>query len=84
VNVTKKAVLVMIIVTIIAIPVSWHVSPLLTGNPTNFRLAGYVTIAIAAIFVAIGIRQWFVLSKWTSRYKTHKQLQKKVDKELDF
>ncbi len=84
VNMTKKLVLIMIIATIIAIPVSWHVSPLLTSDPSNFRLAGYVAIAIAAIFFVIGVRQWFVLSKWTSRYKTYKHLQEKVDKQLDF
>jgi energy-coupling factor transporter transmembrane protein EcfT len=81
---TKKLVLIMLIAIVIAIPVSWHVSPLLLGSPYNFRLAGIVTIFIALVFVAIGIRQWIVFSKWTTRYKSYKALQAKVDAKLDF
>jgi high-affinity Fe2+/Pb2+ permease len=80
---TKKMVIVMIVAIVVAVPVSWHVAPLL-GTSDNFRIVGYFTIAIAAIFIAIGVRQWLQLSKWTKRYKTYKELQKKVDKELDF
>ena len=39
---TKKYVVFMIIAIIVAIPVSWHVSPLLLGTPYNFMLAGIV------------------------------------------
>lgn len=84
VNKTKKMILVMIVAIVVAIPVSWHVSPLLLGTPYNFRLAGVVTIFIAAAFLVIGARQWLVLSKWTSRYKVYKELQSKVDEKLDF
>ncbi len=82
---TKKMVVIMIIAIIIAIPVSWHVAPLLTkSSGSNFRLVGYVTILIAALFLALGVRQWLVLSKWTRKYKTYKELQKKIDQKLDF
>ncbi|MDG7001308.1 MAG: hypothetical protein JRN15_19605 [Nitrososphaerota archaeon] len=84
VNRTKKMILLMIVAIIVAIPVSWHVSPLLLGTPYNFRLAGVVTIIIAAAFFAIGARQWLVLSKWTGRYKVYKEMQSKVDEKLDF
>jgi len=43
-----------------------------------------VTILIAFFFLAIGVRQWMLLSKWTGRYKRFKELQKKVDEKLDF
>jgi len=81
---TKKLVVIMIIAIVIAVPVSWHAAPLFTGSANNFKVIGYVTIAIALIFVAIGARQWLVLSKWTSKYKKYKELQKKIDNKLDF
>ncbi|HKW05765.1 MAG TPA: hypothetical protein VJN71_10735 [Nitrososphaerales archaeon] len=79
---TKKLALIMIIAIIIAVPVSWHVAPLVTG--TDFQAVGYTAIAIAIVFLGIGVRQWMVLSKWTKRYKSYKELQKKVDEKLDF
>jgi hypothetical protein len=35
-------------------------------------------------WIVIGIRQWFVLSKWTQRYEIYKELQKKIDEKLDY
>jgi hypothetical protein len=81
---TKKYVLVMIIAVIVAVPVSWHVTPLFLGSPYNFRVAGIVTIFVALAFIAIGVRQWMALSKWTERYKAYKELQAKIDAKLDF
>jgi hypothetical protein len=81
---TKKFVVIMIIAIVIAVPVSWHAAPLLTGSANSFRLIGYVTIVIALIFLAIGVRQWIVLSKWTGKYKKYKELQKKIDDKLNF
>lgn len=81
----KKMVVIMIILIVVAIPVSWHVAPLLTSSSSsNFRLVGYVTIAIAGLFVILGARQWLILSKWTNNYKKYKELQRKVDEKLDF
>ena len=79
---TKKIVLIMIIAVIVAIPVSWHVAALVKG--IAFSIVGYIAILIAIIFLAIGVRQWTVLSKWTKKYKTYKLMQKKVDEKLDF
>jgi high-affinity Fe2+/Pb2+ permease len=83
---TKKLIIGMIIAIIVAIPVSWHVSPLLLGMPYgySFRLAGIITIVVAAVFFAIGARQWILLSDWTRKYKAYKEEQKKIDKKLDF
>jgi hypothetical protein len=79
---TKKLVLIMIAAVIIAVPLSWHIAPLIRG--VGFRVIGYTAIGIAIVFIGIGARQWFVLSKWTKRYKTYKQLQEKIDRKLDF
>jgi hypothetical protein len=81
---TKKYVLVMIVAVVVAIPVSWHVTPLFLGNPYNFRVAGIVTIFIALAFIALGVSQWMAFSKWTERYKAYKELQARIDAKLDF
>ena len=81
---SKKLVLIMIIAIIVAIPLTWHVSPLLLGTPYNFRIAGIVTIVIAAVFIAVGVRQWMIISSWTRRYKSYKEMRRRVDEQLDF
>ncbi len=81
---TKRLVVLMIVAVVIAIPVTWHASALVSSSSDSFRLVGYVTVLIALVFLAIGVRQWMVLSKWTRRYKQFKELQSKVDEKLDF
>jgi hypothetical protein len=66
----------------VAIPISWHLAPLVRGTP--FKVVGYAAIATALIFLGIGVRQWTVLSKWTKKYKAYKEMQKKIDQKLDF
>ncbi len=80
----KKLALIAIAVIVAGIPIAWHAAPLLTGAPSNFRLVGYFTIAVAIVFLAVGVRQWMVLSKWTERYKAYQELQRKIDAKLDF
>jgi hypothetical protein len=35
------------------------------------------------VWLGIGIRQWFVLSKWSKKYERYKELQKMVDEKLE-
>jgi hypothetical protein len=81
---TKKIIIIMILALVVAIPVSWHLAPAISSSQHAFVLVGYITIALAAIFLGIGVRQWLVLSRWTRKYKKYKELQKKVDDKLDF
>jgi Na+-driven multidrug efflux pump len=81
---TKKLVIVMLIAVVVAIPISWHVTPYLLGTPYNFRVAGIATIFIALVFIAVGVRQWMVFSRWTERYRAYKELQARIDAKLDF
>ena len=53
------------------------------GFNSTFRLVSLIPIIIVLGWLAIGIRQWFVLSKWDKRYKKYKELQKKVDEKLE-
>lgn len=39
---------------------------------------------VVLVWLVLGIRQWFVLSKWTNKYKIYKELQKKIESKLDF
>jgi hypothetical protein len=54
------------------------------GFGHGFALARLVPILIFIVWLGIGIRQWFVLSKWTKRYERYKKLQKKIDEKLDY
>ncbi|MCY1155192.1 MAG: hypothetical protein MOP49_503 [Nitrososphaera sp.] len=56
------------------------------GPPDNpaFRIVQAVVIGTILFWIGIGIRQWFMLSKWTKKYKQYKQLQKKIDEKLDY
>ena len=56
------------------------------GPPDSsaFGIARAIVIVFVLAWIIIGIRQWFVLSKWTQRYELYKELQKKIDKKLDY
>src|SRR6266498_1962236 len=47
-------------------------------NPA-FGIVRVIPFLISLIWLGIGIRQWFVLSKWTKKYERYKELQKKID-----
>lgn len=51
-------------------------------EPSNFWLVRLIPFAIALIWLGVGIRQWFVLNKWTKKYEHYKELQKKLDEKL--
>ena len=58
-----------------------------SGGPPDspaFRIVQAVVIGTILFWLGIGIRQWFVLSKWTKKYKQYKQLQKKIDEKLNY
>jgi hypothetical protein len=47
-------------------------------------VAHFIPFLISLVWLGIGIRQWFVLSKWTRRYEHYKELQRKIDQKLDY
>jgi len=49
-----------------------------------FGFARAIVIVFVLAWIGIGIRQWFVLSKWTQRYEIYKEMQKKIDEKLDY
>ena len=57
------------------------------GGPPDgsaFGIARAIVIVFVIAWIVIGIRQWFVLSKWTQRYEIYKELRKKIDEKLDY
>lgn len=51
-------------------------------NP-SFRYLPLIPVIVVIVWMGIGIRQWFVLSKWDKKYKKYKELQEKVNEELE-
>lgn len=51
-------------------------------NP-SFGFLPLIPVIVVLVWLGIGIRQWFVLSKWDKKYKKYKELQRKVDEKLD-
>jgi hypothetical protein len=49
-----------------------------------FAIARFIPFLISLVWLGVGIRQWFVLSKWTKRYQRYKELQRKIDQKLDY
>jgi hypothetical protein len=47
-------------------------------------VARTVPILVSLAWLGIGIRQWFVLLKWSKKYERYKELQKRVDEKLDY
>ena len=41
-----------------------------------FGIARFDPFLISLVWLGVGIRQWFVLSKWTKRYERYKELEK--------
>ena len=66
---------------------NWNGQQHTAGGPPDvsaFRIAGGIVVTFVLGWIVIGIRQWFVLSKWTQRYDLYKELQKKIDEKLDY
>jgi cell division protein FtsL len=70
----------------------WNDGPPGDGGPNDggppdgstFGIARAIVIVFLLAWIVIGIRQWFVLSKWTHRYEIYKELQKMIDEKLDY
>jgi len=54
------------------------------GPPPQIAVARTIPLLISLIWLGVGIRQWFVLPKWSKKYERYKELQKRVDEKLDY
>lgn len=99
-NRTKKMFLLMIVSIIVIVPAIHIITAALGGSfqegdgppfdrrgpPGNpaFAVVPAIVVGIVLVWIGIGIRQWFVLSKWTKKYELYQELQKKIDEKLDY
>jgi len=44
---------------------------------------GMIIFVATIIWLGIGIRKWFVISKWSKKYKQFKQRQEEIERQLD-
>ena len=47
-----------------------------------FWPARAIPFFVAIAWLAVGIRQWIRLNKWTKKYETYRELQRKIDEKL--
>ena len=98
-NKTKKMFLIMIVSIIVVVPGTFIVTFALAGGSSfwndghadggppdsvAFGIARAIVIVFVLAWIVVGVRQWFVLSKWTQRYEIYKEMQKKIDEKLDY
>lgn len=97
-NRTKKMFILMILSIVVVVPTTFIVTFALAGgdsfwngqqhdgppDASAFGIARGIVVVFVLAWIVIGIRQWFVLSKWTQRYEAYKELQKKIDEKLDY
>ena len=55
----------------------------LFGDKPLFTITRNIPLIIGIIWLGIGIRQWIILSKWSRKYQRYKELQKKIDEEMN-
>ncbi len=42
-----------------------------------------IIFVISGIWLGVGVRQWYIMSKWDSKYKQFKKEQEEIDKKID-
>ena len=95
-NTTKSLFIIMILSVMVITPVTFLISTAIFEPPFEmdqkmerdgvhhrFVPIKMIPLVISLVWLGIGIRQWFVLSKWTKKYDRYKDLQKEIDKKLD-
>ena len=97
INRTKKLFIIMIITVMVISPIALLISFLLFTPPIEstsdqktreengmhrFFPIRFLPPIVSVVWLGIGIRQWFILSKWTKKYDRYKKLQDEIDKKL--
>ena len=95
-NKTKKMFIIMILTIMIITPITFLISAAIFAPPFEmdqkmdrdrphhkFIPIRMIPLIVSLVWLGIGVRQWFVLSKWTKKYDRYKELQQEIDKKLD-
>ena len=81
---TKKIVIIMLLSFIIVVPIIAYIGLLSQSTAGVGRFIPIIGGAVFLVWLGVGIRQWIVFSKWTQKYRIYKEVQKKVEENLDF
>jgi len=81
---TKKIVIIMAISFVIIVPIIAYLGLMSQSTAGVGKFIPIIGGAVFLIWLGVGIRQWFVFSKWTQKYRMYKEVQKKVEESLDF
>lgn len=97
-NITKKMFILMILTVMVLPPIALIISfaiiePAFEGgqfpgfvphrDPVAFFIVRNLPLLISLVWLGIGVRQWFILSKWAKRYQRYKERLRQIDKKLD-
>ncbi len=95
-NKTKKLFIIMILTVMVLPPLTFVITSAIFDPPFDhmgrdehrwappfFVSFHHIPLLISIVWLGIGIRQWFVLNKWSKKYSKFKEEQDKVDKQLD-
>jgi hypothetical protein len=47
-----------------------------------FWLARAIPFFVAVGWLAVGVRQWLILNRWSKKYEAYRELQRKIDEKL--
>jgi hypothetical protein len=98
INNTKKIFVTLIVLHLILVPAAFIVMFAIFGPPFSggrmwwdhdnrgfaFPFVPIIPIVVVLVWLGVGIRQWYLLSKWTKKYAQYKAMQKKIDEKLDY
>lgn len=83
-NNARKLIIITISTIIIAVPLSWHIAPLIAATPYRFSVVGVIFVVISILFLILGVRQWAIISRFTRKYRSYKERMREVESRLDF
>jgi hypothetical protein len=81
---SKKLLVVMVASFFTVVPITAIVINVIANRSDLQFVIPIVTVLVFVVWLAVGVRQWVVLSKWQRKYREFKALQKRVDDSLDF
>jgi len=94
---TKRMFIIMILTVMILPPVALFITSLANEPPfpgidkpppypgaigPAFSFVKQLPLIISAVWLGVGIYQWYVLSKWTKRYDRYKERQRRAEEKL--
>jgi energy-coupling factor transporter transmembrane protein EcfT len=81
---TKKIVIIMVLSFVIIVPIIAYLGLMSQSTAGVGKFIPLIGGVVFLVWLGVGIRQWMVFSKWTQKYRTYKEVQKKVEESLDF